>query len=448
MVYDVFQKKKHVYLQSNSQTKTHLNMKHYLFICVAFSIFVSSCTDDNTESQLTNQYPSPVAGQSTRSLEEALSIAERAGNLIGGFCTRASSREVDPQNVKVVLQSSTRATSGGDTLLYVVNFANGQGFAVVSANENTEGLLAVTEEGTYDEDATSNESNEAFDDFMELAKLYVESASTASAITNEKRMEFKSRTDTIKIVDIKPKVELQWGQTNIEGTYCPNGIAGCANVAMAQMMSYFCSPTSITVDYRNAPVSSLNLDWSAIKAHKSKHLYGGCTATDAAHEAIKILARQLGEDNESVYSVSGTSTNSSKVRKNFKKMGFKVSDITKYSNQNFETILNTNGLVYMWGYKSNGSGHSWVVDGTYHIKTLKTTWSRYKGDILWTLSDKWEYEVRYLHMNWGYYGSYNGYFNSEVYKSWDKYKYDYSDRSNNGIDVNYYKDIQYFSVSM
>lgn len=119
-------------------------MKNYFFICLVLGAFMFSCSEDKTDSGASYQRTKTVQGKSVRSVEEALSIASKAVNLIDGLSTRASLREVDPKNVRIVLQTSTRSTTGGDTLLYVVNYANEQGFAVVSANGDTDGLLAVT----------------------------------------------------------------------------------------------------------------------------------------------------------------------------------------------------------------------------------------------------------------------------------------------------------------
>lgn len=58
-----------------------------------------------------------------------------------------------------------------DTLLYVFNFNDEQGFAVVSANRQTEGLIAAVEMGSYDPAIPTG--NPGFDTYMQMAKVYV-----------------------------------------------------------------------------------------------------------------------------------------------------------------------------------------------------------------------------------------------------------------------------------
>lgn len=91
-------------------------------------------------------------GSRNRSLEEVLSIARNASAIFAGNKTRSVEREIDLANIEYVIAPPvTRGAGRGraDTLLYVVNYAGGKGFAVVSGNKDTEGLLAVTEKGAY-----------------------------------------------------------------------------------------------------------------------------------------------------------------------------------------------------------------------------------------------------------------------------------------------------------
>lgn len=95
--------------------------------------------------------------KSIRSYDEALEIAKGAVSIVeNGITTRGSfpSRVIDQKNSMIIRSTLTRSesTDYNDTLLYVFNYANDMGFAVVSANPETEGLIAVTESGTYTDD--------------------------------------------------------------------------------------------------------------------------------------------------------------------------------------------------------------------------------------------------------------------------------------------------------
>ena len=75
--------------------------------------------------------------------------------------------------VKAFRKAGTRsgeASSDNDTLLYVFNFENNEGFALVSASKNTEGLMAIVEQGYCDPDTPSE--IEGFEMFKDMAKEY------------------------------------------------------------------------------------------------------------------------------------------------------------------------------------------------------------------------------------------------------------------------------------
>lgn len=104
-------------------------------------------------------------------MDEALQIADNALNFLTGSSTRAVSREIAMNNITLILSPSTRS-AGNDTLLYVVNYADNNGFVVISANKNTEGLLAVTETGNYNPTISDYTENQGFATFMDMAKSY------------------------------------------------------------------------------------------------------------------------------------------------------------------------------------------------------------------------------------------------------------------------------------
>ena len=107
-----------------------------------------------------------------RSFDEALQIAQSSISLVDGTGqTRSGSpRKIDLNNWKIFENDlKTRANSNSnDTLMYVFNFEDNQGFAIVSASKETEGLIAVTESGSYDPSTSSN--IDGFNIYMDMAK--------------------------------------------------------------------------------------------------------------------------------------------------------------------------------------------------------------------------------------------------------------------------------------
>ena len=243
--------------------------RKYLFLFGTLAVVACSTED------VFNAEDSTLSGRVSmyRSVEDAMNIAQSAIGMIGDVSTRSVSRTIDAANLQYVVASATKGNAGNDTLLYIVNFANEEGFAVISANKSAEGLLAVIEKGSYQEGKLNYAENKGFADFMEWAKEYNRMAN--NSIMSEESVnalvERKTVVDTLSSQRVKTMVEVQWGQTGIEGTYAPNKKAGCSNTAMAQIMSYFCFPSTIAITYDGATINSQTLDWTAMKEHKITH---------------------------------------------------------------------------------------------------------------------------------------------------------------------------------
>lgn len=426
----------------------YLQIKAFLYFAILPCMF--GCSND-VEDYAAND-DDAVQNSGIRSLDEAYQIANNAiGILNNGAVSRSSIRMIDKGSTKVIKNTLTRSTNS-DTLLYIINYADGKGFAVVSANKNTEGLLAVTEEGTYDENAESQKENAAFADFMESAKNYASLKPSVDTVRLSGLQQIKYVTDTISKKSVAAKVTQQWGQsdTDIEGKYCPNNTAGCSNIAMAQIMSYFEYPSSIKLTFDNNS-GSLSLNWLDIKKHKTSHMYSYCSASSNAHDVIGKLIRQLGEMNNSEYKKDGTYVAINDVKNSFSNLGYSISSIKDYDNEIFYDQLNDNKLIYMQGYRKTDNvtmvGHAWVVDGCYQVKTHSYEYVKDSGSLVWTLlNDCGISTTSYIHINWGWYGSCNGMFSVNVLATNSAVQYDNKYLSNKTA-RSYTYDMQYVEVT-
>lgn len=153
--------------------------KHFLILSVVAG-FVACSSDGLRENAV--QESKSLAEQydpNRRSFAEAVEIARNSINMLEE--DKAATRSVTParklnlkDGVKAFRKAGTRsgeASSDNDTLLYVFNFEDNQGFSVVSASRHSEGLIAVVEEGSYDPAVPTG--NPGFDTYMNMAKAYV-----------------------------------------------------------------------------------------------------------------------------------------------------------------------------------------------------------------------------------------------------------------------------------
>ena len=124
---------------------------------VAIGAGLQSCSDDGPAIPSTDnvEKEGQVKNMLMRSPEEAIDIAQKAWEEFYGGEASASSRSgrrcvIDyGRPVEVVRGAKSRGGSGSDILLYVVNFANDGGFAVIAAPRHADELLAVTSQGHY-----------------------------------------------------------------------------------------------------------------------------------------------------------------------------------------------------------------------------------------------------------------------------------------------------------
>ena len=238
---------------------------------------------------------------------------------------------------------------------------------------------------------------------------------------------------------VDPKVQVKWGQYDAEGSYCPNGVAGCGNIAVAQIMTYFKYPSSIQLTYPNSNNETLTLNWTDMCQHKISIYYDTCSGT--THNMIGKLVRQIGYLSNSTYytNPAQTSTGTANSRSVMSDLGYSVSNVYGYSEGMFDNILISGGLVFMRGEKYNGDGHAWIIDGC-DYQTIRHV--EFAGlEVIYDVTTSYNYN----HINWGWNGYGNGYFTDGVFNAATPHSSDgYYHPTGNAN--NYYDDLQYFSV--
>lgn len=104
-----------------------------------------SAEDDLTVSQK-SESPKP-ANKFRISLEDASNRAESIINLIEKERHTRSNGKRTIRSVDYYINPSTRGGESIDTLLYLINYGDEQGFALVSADERLDPVYAISDEG-------------------------------------------------------------------------------------------------------------------------------------------------------------------------------------------------------------------------------------------------------------------------------------------------------------
>ena len=197
---------------------------------------------------------------------------------------------------------------------------------------------------------------------------------------------------------VSPLIATKWGQSPYYNDSCPGAsVAGCVSIAMAQIMRYYQYPSSglhfhsyneptYGFAYRNFENSSYNYVKMPISVKDTTNI--------SSRAEVAKLIYHCGLSVNMTYSPTSSTSLTSDSRKSltsFFKYNQDAEYIKKvnYSNIQWEEILknelsNDRPVIYRGANSDGSSSHAFIVDG-YDINN-------------------------YYHVNWGWNGSYNGYF--------------------------------------
>ena len=409
--------------------KKKLNLKSFVAIFAASTLF--ACTQDSIdnlsvqteeETEAMNELPK------RRTYEEALAVTQDAIGLLGENSTTRSGkpRSINTADVQYIINtSSTRSTEKPDTMMYVFNYEDNAGFAVVSANRATEELIAVTEQGNYV--AGEETGNGGFDLYMDMAEEYtsIPKPPLKDSIDDgmEEFTEFRMFVDR-DTATVGPLVSVRWGQDWPYNKACPiqdgkRTKAGCVATAIAQIMTYYKHPSSFIATFQPTDYVQ-QLDWDEILAHKytenaTDETCSQCNPT-SIHHVIASLIRQIGEKVEMKYGVGVSKAESNTfARSALAYFGYTNGSYQPYSSDVVKNSIIGRKLVFMRGGISADDGHAWVIDGYRLIHEVHRECVKPMNALEWTELRRWTENHYYHHINWGWNGDNNGYFLRNVF---------------------------------
>lgn len=326
----------------------------------------------------------------------------------------------------------TKAVSEENILtdnIYIVNYKNNEGFTILSTNNQVERVLAYSDQGNLTEDA---ELPGGVEMFMENLSAYV--ASTTSEI-------HPYPTDSVdtdgyyycnpvyyygdaEYEIVRSKINAQWGNTFPYNNECPiimddtrYGV-GCVAIALGQIMSYFQYPTTI---YSERYATTLSLNWSSFPAQFSE--------LNDNSKAIAALLKKIANCVNMQYDIYGVGllggSTITDAYSGLSSMGYTSDAVWPYTSERIKSSLDSSRPVFISGTSSSGSGHAWIVDGyRREINRYYCDWDVYDSNnnyvgVWTTLVDSSLDHVESLlwYYNWGWDGSYNGYYTAGVYQT-------------------------------
>lgn len=290
---------------------------------------------------------------------------------------------------------------------YVFNSDNDEGFVIVSGEDCLPDIVGYSTAGCFDED----DMPEGLAHLLEAYQCFVDDidAGEESAISRARQiMAIRRTSDSGESNVVEPLLgDIQWGQGSPYNNQCPTiegnaTVAGCASIAMAQIMKYHNCPQYLLADipgytyectYNGNTYSVIIGDVSAGTEYDWDNMLSSYTGvyTDEQAEAVSTLIYHCGVAAKTEYN-TGTSHTNSSLSMWYEYFGFDADLVQNLSAQYFslsdwvsiiEKELASSRPIFMRGQRQSSS-HAFVCDGM-------------DGTGL-------------FHINWGWKGSYNGYF--------------------------------------
>lgn len=342
-----------------------------------------------------------------------------AGATIGHYVTNSSRSETD-------------------TVLSVVNFADGQGFVILTDKVDSPEILAVSDEGTLDLGNIDNPSLRLFvDNAVENLQGRAQSATRGLDPTRPYLLEVENTYDTI--FSVGPMIKVHWGQDAPYNNYCPvilgsvRAFAGCVPIAGAQIMTHYQYPNSFVWDVDGGS-STVSLDWNIINKHVTSgtsSIPANCQDDIATHNAIGMLVRKLGKEVNASYTPFGTGATMQGFKAGMSYFGYTTSAIKQFGTTP-KPVFDGSRIWAVGGSDTTTEGrdatHMFLVDGRKYIRHYHKTYildPAVTPPLLVEVVNEYTVYYDYIHVNWGWDGTANGYYYEGSFDSSNPRKLDY-----------------------
>lgn len=335
------------------------------------------------------------------------------------------------------LSPETRAHSEQEEdIIYIINFDDEQGFALLAANDRLAPVIAITECGnltTEEFKACANNNTQNHDSALPSEVIsYISGASfDGSILPPPLPTTYTTYGDWIFESQKGPYVQFKWNQSPPYNYYSPEvsgldsymngkGYVGCTAVAAGQLIAanshrgLFLLPASLggyTLDR--------DMIWQSIDLLKSRGP-GEMTFTlfEQSEEALAValFLRAIGKSIGMTYKVSGSGAPSRNVASLMNSIGYRNSELVDYKENSVCQMLNRQCPVYIEGkgYDSQEKEylyHAWLIDGVYTQRRFAETRSTLTNELL---KSYWE-SRNLFHCNFGYSGKFDGYYTPSIY---------------------------------
>lgn len=336
-----------------------------------------------------------------RSFQQAKAIAEKQAALLGVTIDQKAMTKARKQGSKGEITLSQQS-------YYVFPNANSKGFTIVSGDDRLPEIVGYSSQGSYDE----NNLPEGFVSFMEAYqnlynKVNLGDAEALKNLAEIKAWRNKKNASAETSSAVSPLLgNIEWDQTSPYNNMCPRydsvhvAATGCVATAMAQVMAYYKYPKQLKADipgyvnrWNGIPMEIPTItreegvyDWDNMLPKYNKE----ANATQQQKDAVAKLMYHCGAAVKMSYGPeSAAAVSATKLAKYFGYDADLMMDLNRstFSLDKWMQIIDTElaaGRPVLYSGQASDGGHQFICDGK-------------DGEGLY-------------HINWGWSGSQNGYF--------------------------------------
>lgn len=336
-----------------------------------------------------------------RSFQQAKAIAEKQAALLGVTIDQKAMTKARKQGSKGEITLSQES-------YYVFPNANSKGFTIVSGDDRLPEIVGYSSQGSYDE----NNLPKGFISFMEAYqnlynKVNLGDAEALKNLAEIKAWRNKKNASAASTSAVSPLLgNIEWDQTSPYNNMCPRydsvhvAATGCVATAMAQVMAYYKYPKQLKADipgyvnrWNGIPMEIPTItreegvyDWDNMLPKYNKE----ANATQQQKDAVAKLMYHCGAAVKMSYGPeSAAAVSATKLAKYFGYDADLMMDLNRstFTLDKWMQIIDTElaaGRPVLYGGQASDGGHQFICDGI-------------DGEGLY-------------HINWGWSGSQNGYF--------------------------------------
>ena len=414
------------------------------------SIFVVSCSKDiSANDMLKNNPTNPYKVTAEEALKQLDGMLES-----WDASTRGTQRQIKEIFAHRIQKTRSDSASIPDTLLYIVNFDNEEGYAILGADVRMKPVLALIDAGHYDPDTTTWEydnvcldsllEDDELDDFWckdsnpprsdSLGVCIIKNnpmfdliVDYGKGVTSDPCWTTVTYTNKEITSQIGPYLKTKWGQRDPYNRMCSRGAtdgtsfyyslsnnysAGCFPVAVAQVIAY-----------HHYPLSAFNHTYNWEEIDKIIGFNANDNVNDPLYaegvREVAHLVRASGLACRVHYDDDGSSSTAKRAKKALESLGYSGTDrYLRFSRKAINKALNDGSLALISGLPKNKfTGHAWVIDGcrTYSMVKHTNIYRDAECTILYSSKTEQLNEEKYYHCNFGWGGTADGYYLDDIF---------------------------------